>query len=160
MTKEEKEQLEPALAPLRSLISRKDFMELAMVYLQQYQGYVIYGIDKDSIRAGLCISCYDICNPKEKGLVVITAEEDGMEVKKQLPPRLDYDWLRCFTYADDIDELLLWIQRDGDELQEKYEKPIGKIRKELSFLSERKYGWWEETSFQHKIPPYEREEVG
>lgn len=153
MTREDKKKLESILAPLRSLVGRKEFMELAMVYIQQYQGYVAYGIDRDSIADSLCVSCYDIRYPGKKGFVVITAREDLEEVKRQMASRTGYDWSRCFAYGEDMDDLLAWIQRDGDELQEKYQSFTEKIRKDLSFLHDRVYGWWEAEPFEHAPLP-------
>ena len=142
MTKEDKRQLEPVLMELRPLINETDFMNLALIYMQRGKQYVIYGVDKDSIKNGICIKCYDIFHKAANGLVVITAENEPSGIKEWMASQREYQWYRLFTY-DSIDELLLWIQRDDGELPYKYRYLANAVQKTMDFLEEREYGWWE-----------------
>lgn len=141
MTREDKKLLEPALAPLRALIRKEDFTELALVYIQREKNYVIYSMEKDPVINTLYLGCYDV-RDMGSGLVVITAEDGAVNVKKLMSSRPEYSWCHCLS-TDDVDELLLWIQRDGEELRYKYRELTEKVGKALSFLNGRKYGWWE-----------------
>ena len=143
MTKKEKEQLEPVLAPLRSLIGREDFKELALVYLQRDKDYVIFGIEKESTGDCLCLLCYDnSIRPMADGLVIITSKEEPVDLKKLLRSHPSCCWCHYLTY-DDVDEILFWIQRDGEDLREKYKNLTETVQETLSFLNGRNYGWWE-----------------
>lgn len=142
MTRKQKEQLEPALAPLRSLVGKEDFLELALVYIQREMNYVIYNVDEAGTKNCLCLRCYyDGYCPEPEGLVVISAEENPADLKKLLRRYAGYEWCQYFTY-DDVDELLIWIQRDGEDLREKYSSLTETVQKALGFLEEWKYGWW------------------
>lgn len=133
MTREEKEQLEPTLAPLRKLIGKDDFLELALIYIQMGKSCIVYSIDKHSIEKSLCIGCYDIRNPEADGLMIISANTQPTDVKEWQETHPEYCWVRSFTYGRDIDELLLWISRDGEELQDKYAELTDTVQKALAF---------------------------
>ena len=142
MTKEEKKQLEPALAPLRSLITKEDFIELALIYMQREMEYVICSVEKCRMENCLCLRCfYQESYPKEEGLVIITPRDTIVDLKKLLSAHPKYYWCHYFTY-DNVDELLLWIQRDGEDLRAKYRTLTETAQNSLSFLNERRYGWW------------------
>lgn len=143
MTTEDRKQLEPMLAPLRSLVSRKDFMEIAMVYIQRDRNYVIYRIDKETTADSIYLACYDIMY-KVEGLVIISIEDEVINIKRHMSLHPEYAWCHYITYGD-MDEVLLWMQRNGQDLPEKYEDLVEKIEDALSALRERKYGWWEKT---------------
>lgn len=134
MTREEKEQLEAALASLQKLLKEDDFMELSLVYLQMEKGYVVYSIEKHSIRKSLCIGCYDIRDPKSDGLMVISMKENKADLKEWAKTHLECHWVRFFTCDDNIDDLLLWISREGEALQDKYKDLTDTVQKALAFL--------------------------
>ncbi len=115
MTREDKKKLEPILAPLRSLVGRKEFMELAMAY---------------TVR------------PMSDGIAVIAVKEEPADLKKLFMSHPDCCWCHYLTY-ENLDEILLWIQRDGEDLREKYKKLTETVQEALSFLNGREYGWGE-----------------
>lgn len=142
MTKEDKIQLEPALAPLRNLIRKEDFIELSLIYMQREMDYIICNIDEHSTDNCLILGCfYKESYPKEEGLVIITPKDTITDLKKLLSAHPNYHWCHYFTY-DNVDELLLWIQRDGEDLRAKYRSLTETVQNSLSFLNERRYGWW------------------
>ena len=147
MERTEKERIVKELEDLRKLVSKEEFLELAAMFLQRNEEYLIMGAKCSKSGKTVYYKCnrteyhYSLC------LVAVTIEDLAREDLELDGINADFleQEIQILSYgnAEDVYEILLWCYREGGSFFDKrYKRLSEQMKQKLKFLDEKPFTWW------------------